>query len=279
MMDKPVRINTAVIVGVGLIGGSLAGAWRESGFAARIVGVEPNRGFAEQALSMGLVDEIVSVAPPGADLIAICTPSDQIAQQIADYADHGAALFDVGSVKGPIIASLAAQGDLPARFVPCHPISGSEQSGPKAARADLFAKTVTVITPTKNTDRQAQVMVEAAWRATGAELATLDADAHDAMLAVTSHLPHLLAFAFMQQVETSQLPFSGGGFRDFTRIAAANPELWWRILGMNKAQVLAATQRFQDDLGSLVLALEQDDVAAGTAMLQAAGARRQELDT
>jgi 3-phosphoshikimate 1-carboxyvinyltransferase len=269
-------VGTVAIVGVGLIGGSLARAWREAGFAQHIVGVETDADAAATALDAGLVDVIASVVPDEAELVAVCTSSDQIAQQVAGLAHHAGVVFDVGSVKNPILADLTDRlGSVPARFVPCHPIAGSEQSGPRAARADLFANATTVITPNDDTDAHALTLVQSAWRAAGAKVLELTPEEHDQTLAVTSHLPHLLAFAFMQQVDADHLPYTGGGYRDFTRIAGANPELWWRILRMNKDAVLAAAQTFTADLQALRDCLVDDDIDAGLAALRkAADARR-----
>lgn len=271
------KLDCVAIIGIGLIGGSLAAAWRQAEFAGLIVGIESDADAAEFALASGLVDKIVSAVPADAQLIAVCTPSDQVAQHVASLQTHTAAIFDVGSVKSPIVASLrAGGGQIPPRFVPCHPIAGSERHGPRAARADLFADATVVITPDANTDPAALDLVRAAWRAVDAEVVALDAQEHDKTLAVTSHLPHLLAFAFMQQVEESQLAYAGGGFRDFTRIAAANPTLWWRILQMNKTEVLQAAAVFRDNLDRLSASIANDDEAAGMAALTAAVAKRQD---
>ena len=274
------QIESAAIIGVGLIGGSLAGAWRKADFVAHIVGVEADPEAAEAALQLGLVDEIQATVPAQTELIAVCTPSDQIARQVAELSVGRAAIFDVGSVKKPIVDALVAKlGAVPERFVPCHPIAGSEHSGPQAARADLFVNAITVITPTSSLDPDALQLVRVAWAATGAKVVELSADEHDEMLAVTSHLPHLLAFAFMQQVQPEHLRYTGGGFRDFTRIAAANPELWWRILSMNKKQVLKAAQDFNANLEALTKSLTDDDMQAGLAILSAATKLRGNTDS
>jgi len=272
-----VSIHTVAIVGIGLIGGSLAAAWRASGFAQRIVALDPNDEAAEFALSRGLVDDVVSSVPQEATLVAICTPSDLVAEQVRALADHSATLFDVGSVKGPILEALNDHG-VPPNFVPSHPIAGSEQSGPQGAAADLFRGANVVLTPTQQTHADAVALVTVAWEAVGARCVGLDARVHDRMLARTSHLPHLLAFAFMQQIETQDLGYAGGGFRDFTRIAQANPELWWRILSMNKAEVIAQATQFQSHLAQFVDLLNEDDQALGLGFLQAAADRRAELD-
>jgi CMP/dCMP kinase len=272
-------VNKVAIVGVGLIGGSLAAAWRQAGFAGHIVGIEADTLAAGEATAAGLVDELADGVPPDAELVAICTASDQIAACVAELAGHAGVIFDVGSVKAAIVDELMNQhGGVPPQFVPAHPIAGSEQSGPGAARADLFRDATTVITPLQNTKPAAIALVRAAWQAVGAQVEQMTPAEHDEMLAVTSHLPHLLAFTYMQQVRADQIPFSGGGFRDFTRIAGAHPELWWRILRLNRNQVLAAAEQFNADLQHFMSVLAADDRQAGVQLLKDAANLRQRLD-
>jgi len=273
-------VDTALIVGVGLIGGSLAGALKQSQFARRVLGMDADQHAAATALERGLIDEVVQTAPARVDLAAVCTSSEQIAAQVAALASRARLVIDVGSVKAPIVATLDQRyGGMPDNFVPCHPISGSEQSGPGAARADLFEDTVTVISAESGAAQHSELvtLAAAAWQAAGANILYLSPAAHDEMLAVTSHLPHLLAFAYMQQIDASLLPYTGGGFRDFTRIAAANPELWWRILSMNREQVLSAADAFNHNLQQLTEALAAGDAEAGIAALQAAASLRKQL--
>jgi 3-phosphoshikimate 1-carboxyvinyltransferase len=271
-------LNKVAIVGVGLIGGSLAAAWRETGFAKQIVGVEADPQAAELALELGLVDEILAQVPGDVELIAVCTPSDVVAEHVRALAKLQVPMFDVGSVKAPILDDLSASGGIPALFVPSHPIAGSELSGPAAASAQLFKGATTVMTPLAHTDDDAIKLVELAWLATGSVITQLSPHAHDEMLAVTSHLPHLLAYVFMQQVDSEQLKFSGGGFRDFTRIAGANPELWWRILRMNEQQVVLAADTFSRQLEAFTQALLDDDESRGLESLRAAASLREQLD-
>ena len=274
MASSPV--GTVAIVGIGLIGGSLAAAWREAGYAARIVGVEPDEAAASFALANGLVDELADAVPPDAALVAVCTPSDRVAEVVRELGDLPATLFDVGSVKGAIVAELG--DNAPSNFVPCHPIAGSEKSGPEAARADLFRDATIVLAPGSGVPAARVDEVARAWAAVGGRCVRLDAQAHDRLLAQTSHLPHLLAFAFMAQVEEETLAFTGGGFRDFTRIAAANPELWWRILSMNKAALTDSAEAFRADLERLPAAIASDDKDAGIKLLTEAARLRQRLD-
>ncbi len=279
-------LDTALVVGVGLIGGSLAGALKAAGVAKQVVGLDADAAAAATALQLGLVDSVIDTLdtldalPAQVDLALVCTSSEQIAAQVAALAPKATLVMDVGSVKAPIITALEQDfGGVPPNFIPCHPISGSEQSGPAAAQADLFQGAVTVIS-SPHPEGDADDLIAAAaqiWEAAGAQVLYLSPAAHDEMLAVTSHLPHLLAFAYMQQVDEGLLPYTGGGFRDFTRIAAANPQLWWRILSMNRKQVVAAAEVFNQHLQILTQALAADDAEAGLAALQAAADLRQKL--
>ncbi len=266
--------NKIAIVGVGLIGGSLALALRQQDAASVLVGVENNATSARWALDNGLVDEIAGQVPDDATLVALCVPSDLVSAWVVKLAKHQAAVFDVGSVKGPIVSAVASQINLPENFVPCHPISGSEKSGPEAARADLFTRCMVVLTPTENTSPQALESVLKLWRCLEAQTSQLSPQDHDRALAITSHVPHLLAFAFMQQVEDQHFSLTGGGFRDFTRIAGANPELWWRIFQLNKEEVLTALDTFSADLQSLAQSIRDADGESGIAQISAAANKR-----
>lgn len=272
------KLGTLAIVGVGLIGGSIGKAVKERGLARRVIGIEANGESAQWALDNGLLDEVSGQVPEDADLIALCVPSDFVASWVIALADHPGAVFDVGSVKGPIVEAIQEHGSVPAGFVPCHPISGSEKSGPQAADAALFDGCTVVLTPLDNTSHAAQQTCDDFWQALGATTMTLGPADHDAALAVTSHLPHLLAFAFMEQVEEAHLALTGGGFRDFTRIAAANPELWWRIMRLNRGALAQALEEYSDNLQTLAAAIHSDDEVQGMALIRAAAAKRQAAD-
>ena len=272
------NLQTLAIVGVGLIGGSIGKAAKERGIAARIVGIEANTASAEWALANGLIDRVADVVPEQADLIALCVPSDLVSDWVVKLADHSAPIFDVGSVKGPIVEAIAARQPVPGQFLPCHPISGSEKSGPQAADANLFDGCTVVITPLEHTTAESQRTCTEFWQALGAFVVRMSPQDHDAALAATSHLPHLLAFAYMAQVSNEHLPLTGGGFRDFTRIAAANPELWWRIMRLNRGALSEALDDYSQNLAALVAALEQGDEATGLALIRAAARKRQAAD-
>lgn len=165
--------------------------------------------------------------PDDADLIVLAVPSDRVAALVAGLHAHAGTVFDVASIKTPIVAAVrAAQGALPPRYVPCHPIAGSEASGPSAARADLFRGHAVVLTPQAETRPDAVAEVARWWSAVGASVSNMTPEAHDATLAVTSHLPHLIAFAYLQTIEPAHLAYAAGGFRDFSRIAASDPAMW-----------------------------------------------------
>ena len=217
--------------------------------------------------------------PAEADLIALCVPSDLVAQWVITLADHPATIFDVGSVKSPIIKEIERTHTPPPRFVPCHPISGSEKSGPQAADGDLFDGCTVVLTPLANTASAAQQACASLWEALGASLVSMTADEHDAALAVTSHLPHLLAFAFMEQVTDQHWPLTGGGFRDFSRIAAANPDLWWRIMQLNRGALSQALEDYSNNLRALADAIESGDESQGLALIKAAAQKRRAADS
>lgn len=269
------KLGTLAIVGVGLIGGSIGKAVMERGIAQHVVGIEANSDSAQWALANGLIDEVATQVPDDAELVALCVPSDLVAEWVVALSQHPAPLFDVGSVKAPIIEAIAASQPVPSTFLPCHPIGGSERSGPQAADAALFDGCTVVVTPLQYTAARAEQACSEFWQALGAQVVSMQPDAHDAALAVTSHLPHLLAFAFMQQVEDAHLPLTGGGFRDFTRIAAASPELWWRIMQLNRKALTAALDDYADNLRAMAEVIEQGDEGKGLALIQAAVAKRQ----
>ena len=273
------RLGTLAIVGVGLIGGSIGKAAKQRGLVERIVGVEPNPKSALWAVENGVLDAVAAEVPAEADLIALCVPSDLVAQWVITLADHPATIFDVGSVKSPIIKEIELPHTPPPRFVPCHPISGSEKSGPQAADGDLFDGCTVVLTPLANTASAAQQACASFWEALGASLVSMTADEHDAALAVTSHLPHLLAFAFMEQVTDQHLPLTGGGFRDFSRIAAANPDLWWRIMQLNQGALSQALEDYSNNLRALADAIESGDESQGLALIKAAAQKRRAADS
>ena len=272
------RLDTLAIVGVGLIGGSIGKAAKDRGLAKQIVGIECNAEYARWAVANGLIDSVATEVPDHADLIALCVPSDLVPEWVVKLASHRAPMFDVGSVKQPIVEAIATTQSVPAQFLPCHPIAGSEKSGPRAADGMLFDGCTVVTTSLEQTAADVQQICNEFWRALGGTVTNMSPADHDAALAVTSHLPHLLAFAFMRQVNDQHLPLTGGGFRDFTRIAAASPDLWWRIMQLNRTALSTALNDYGENLAALAKAIEQGDEARGLALICEAVDKRHAVD-
>ena len=263
------------VVGTGLIGGSFALAARAAGLCTQVIGVEPDVERGREALRLGLVDELAATVPDDADLIVLAVPSDRVAALIAGLHAHAGIVFDVASIKTPIVAAVrAAKGALPQRYVPCHPIAGSEASGPSAARADLFRGHAVVLTPQAETRPDAVAEVARWWWAVGASVSNMTPEAHDATLAVTSHLPHLIAFAYLQTIEPAHLAYAAGGFRDFSRIAASDPAMWAPIFVQNRAPVLAALDGVERELAHIRRLVETGDQQGLAGLIERARTRR-----
>jgi prephenate dehydrogenase len=262
------QIDTLTIVGVGLIGGSIGLAARRRRLVGRVLGVGRRRESLEQARALGAVDEVCLDLAPAvhrAEVAVFCTPVDHIAGQVLETAAGcapGTLLTDAGSTKAAIVA--AVEGRLPPHvsFVGSHPLAGSEKRGPEHARADLFEGRLTVLTPVTTTPPEAVARTRAFWEALGCRVCTMTPEEHDAAVALTSHLPHLVASALASIVPPELLPLAAGGFRDATRIAAGDPALWRAILVQNRAHVLAALARFRESLDRFEQALEVGDGAA-----------------
>ncbi len=266
------------MIGTGLIGGSFALAARRQGLFEGVVGIEPDGERGRRAVALGVVDEVVAAVPDDAGAILLAGPSQTIAPWVIRLAGHAATVFDAGSVKAAVLDEVRAScgGTLPPRFVPCHPLAGSEQSGPDAADAGLFREAEVILTPVPETDPAALLRVSDWWRAVGARTSTMTADQHDAVLAVTSHLPHLLAFAYLQQVNGEHLQHTAGGFRDFTRIGAADADMWAPIFRLNRKRLLAALDDLEQSLATVRALIENGDgdAAALAAFIRQAAARR-----
>ncbi len=269
------------VVGCGLIGGSFALALRQAGRAQAFVGFDRDAAHATRAKALGIVDEVVddlSDAVRGADCVVVATPvaaAPAVFGTIATSLAPMAIVTDVGSTKGDVIdAARGALGAAFARFVPGHPIAGREVHGPEAARADLFRDRRVLLTPVVETDRDAVDAIADAWTACGAKVERIDAAAHDRLLSTVSHLPHLLAYLLVAQVADGadaarMLELAGGGFRDFTRIAASSPAMWRDIAIANRDALLADL----DDYGARLAALRDRVAAADRDALEALFAR------
>lgn len=279
-------IPVLAVVGVGLIGGSFAAALRRAGQAGRVLGVGRNAQSLARAVELGLIDEAASAeeAAARADLILLATPVGGLADALSRMRAHlrpGTVLTDAGSTKAEVVlAARAALGDQVAQFVPGHPIAGAERTGPEAADADLYRKRTVILTPLAENGASSLDLVRRAWQACGADVIDMDADAHDRVLASVSHLPHLLAAVYMEQVAEAadaptRLDLAGSGFRDFTRIAAGSPEMWRDIFLSNRDAMLAELADVRAVLDRAERAIADGDGAALLTLLEtAARARR-----
>ncbi len=270
-MTQPMFQRVALI-GIGLIGSSISHAIRRKGLAREIVGSARTKTTLDTALALGLIDKgygSAAEAAEGADLIILSVPvgaCGPIAAEIAPHLAPGAILTDVGSVKAQVVRDMAPHVPKGVHFVPGHPIAGTEQSGPEAGFAELFDGRWTILTPEKHTDAAAVEKLKTFWEALGAKVEVMDPQHHDMVLAITSHLPHLIAFNIVNTAEHLErvtdkevIKFSAGGFRDFTRIAASDPTMWRDIFLGNKDGVLEMLRRFSDDLAELKAAIESGD--------------------
>ncbi len=248
--------DSLLLVGTGLVGGSFARAAKARGVFQRIVGMDRDPAALEEAVRLGVVD-----APAdsfhGHAAVCIAVPVAGIAGCVRDAVDGGVPVFDVGSVKAPILEALRP---VPANFVPCHPIAGSERQGPAEARADLFEGRAVVLTPVAATDAHAVAAVTGYWEAVGARVVTEGPADHDRRFALVSHLPHLVAFAFMETASGRPLDIVGNGFRDFVRTAGADPDVWTDILQANAGEVRAYLDELVSTLRSYGAMVGDDPV-------------------
>ncbi len=264
-------IKQLTIIGVGLIGGSLARALKRAGAVDEVVGAGRDVQHLQQALTLGVVDRIetdLAMAVQGADIVVVATPvgaTETVFRSIAPGLSADTILTDVGSTKASVVAAAqAAFGQLPENFVPAHPIAGTEKSGVEASFAELFEGRRIILTPTENSAPQAIIRVRAMWEQTGAEVVETDVEHHDDVLAATSHLPHLLAFSLVDtlaKLDAKQeiFEYAAGGFRDFSRIASSDPEVWHDICLHNSAALLKMLERFEVDLDKLRQAIADND--------------------
>jgi prephenate dehydrogenase len=278
-----------VVCGVGLIGGSFALAQKSAlagGQELSVVGIGRTRASLEQALQLGVIDEIAtdwSTALRDADLVLLGMPVGQMSAVMSALAPHlepQTIVTDGGSTKSDVVtAARAAFGDKIAQFVPGHPIAGAEKSGVTAAQSDLYRDKRVVLTPLPENSPAAVERVRAAWQLCGAKVSELSADDHDRVFAAVSHLPHLLAFALVhdlaQRPNSDQLfGFAAGGFRDFTRIASSHPEMWRDICVANRHALLAELDAYMNELMRTRVLLAGPDASGLEAMFSTARERR-----
>ena len=267
----PRKLRRLVVVGLGLIGGSFAKGLREKGLFEEVVGVDRDPQTRRLAVQLGVVDRCEESLREGcrdADVIQLAVPilaMEKVLVELATFDLGHAVLTDVGSAKGNVVrAARAAFGEMPARFVPGHPIAGSEQSGVEAANGKLFRRHKIILTPLDNADADAVRCIEALWRELGADVELMEVEHHDEVLAATSHLPHLLAFTLVDSLAKRSenleiFRYAAGGFRDFTRIAGSDPTMWHDIFLANRKAVLRILDVFRDDLDALREAVDAGD--------------------
>jgi cyclohexadieny/prephenate dehydrogenase len=269
---KAPLFNRLALIGVGLIGSSIARAARAQGVVRSIVATARSAPTRRRVAELGIADQVVetnAAAVEGADLVIVCIPvgaCGEVAKEIGAHLMKGATISDVGSVKGSVVRDMAPHLPAGVHFVPAHPVAGTEYSGPDAGFAELFVNRWCILTPPENTDGAAVERLKAFWSALGANVETMSPDHHDLVLAVTSHLPHLIAYTIvgtadeLAQVTRSEvLQFSAGGFRDFTRIAASDPTMWRDVFLANKDAVLEMLGRFNEDVSALTRAIRRGD--------------------
>jgi cyclohexadieny/prephenate dehydrogenase len=272
-VTKPAPLfGRLALIGVGLIGSSIARAARAQGLVREIAASARSAATRRRVAELGLADQVVETnadAVAGADLVIVCAPvgvCGAIAKEIGPHLKPGAVVSDVGSVKGAIVRDMAPHLPAGVHFVPAHPVAGTENSGPDAGFAELFVGRWCILTPAPDADAAAVERLAAFWRALGANVQTMSAPHHDLVLAITSHLPHLIAYTIvgtadeLAEVTRSEvLKFSAGGFRDFTRIAASDPTMWRDVFLANKEAVLEMLGTFNEDLSRLTRAIRRGD--------------------
>jgi prephenate dehydrogenase len=276
------RIDTLAIVGVGLIGGSIALAARRRGVAARIVGIDRQQETLDLALREGILDGASAQlkAAAGADLILFCTPVDAIAAQVIEAAAHcrpGTLLSDAGSTKAAILREVRGRLPTGVEFIGSHPLAGSEKHGAAHASAQLLEGRLVIVTPQAGSTDNALSRICDFWTALGARVQVMDADEHDRALALTSHLPHLLSSALAGILPPEWHHLTAAGFRDTTRLAAGLPSLWSAIFQANQMHLLAALDRLEEQLRRFRETLLQEDRAALEALLQQGKKIREDL--
>jgi len=267
-----IQFNRITIIGLGHIGSSIARAIKQLRLANELVVTDAAAAIRTRAAEIGLGDRVAQnnlEAVKDSDLVIVCLPVGKcgdVAAEIARHLKAGAIISDVGSVKGPVSRDMAKHLPNTVHLVPGHPVAGTEDSGPDSGFAELFINRWCILTPLPDADTAAVEKLATLWRTIGANVETMSPDHHDMVLAVTSHLPHLIAYTIvgtaedMEKVtEAEVLKFSAGGFRDFTRIAASDPTMWRDIFLANKDAVLEMLGTFQEDLSKLTRAIRHGD--------------------
>ncbi len=283
-------INKLCIIGVGLIGGSLARALREKGYCKNIVGSSRSATHLQKAVDLGVIDSYstdMQEAAAGADVVIVCVPlgsMELVFSQIKDVITSDTIITDVGSSKQSVVdAAQRAFGEVPANLVPGHPIAGTEKSGVEASFAELFQRRKVIITPLKQNDLKQVEKIEQMWQQTGAEVRQMTVQHHDEVLAATSHLPHVLAFGIVDtlaKMDSQQeiFEYAAGGFRDFTRIASSDPVMWRDICINNRDAVLKVMRNYITDMEAMYDLIDKSDGEAIKSSFEEAKAIRDKFN-
>lgn len=284
-------INKLCIIGVGLIGGSLARALREKDYCKNIVGSSRSASHLQKAVDLGVIDSYstdMQEAASGADVIIVCVPlgaMEMVFSQIKDVITPETIITDVGSSKQSVVnAAQKAFGEIPPNLIPSHPIAGTEKSGVEASFAELFQRRKVIVTPLEHNDPQQVAKIEQMWQQTGAEVRQMSVQHHDEVLAATSHLPHVLAFGIVDtlaKMDSQQeiFEYAAGGFRDFTRIASSDPVMWRDICINNREAVLKVMRNYISDMEAMADMIEKSDGEAIKDMFEGAKAIRDKFNT
>lgn len=272
MVDKKGGFDRIALIGLGLIGSSIAWAAKRKDLAGHIAGYAKSENTRATAMRLGFVDSIAptaSEAAAGADLVILCTPVGtyaELAAEIQGALKPGAIITDVGSVKTAVVRDIGPSVPEGVHFIPAHPVAGTEYSGPESGFAELFDNRWCILTPPPGADRAAVDRLQQFWLACGSNVDFMTPEHHDLVLAITSHLPHLIAYnivgtaAHMEEVTQKEvIKYSASGFRDFTRIASSDPTMWRDIFMNNREAVLEMLGRFTEDLSSLQRAIRWGD--------------------
>jgi prephenate dehydrogenase len=289
--DRKFRVERLAIVGVGLIGGSIGRALRDSSAATEIIGYGRNPAHLSRAVELGLVDRwstVLSDAVAEAEVVMVATPVGAMPglfARLVDFISPTCIVTDAGSVKKKVVdAARASFGRSVARFVPGHPIAGLEQSGVEAATGDLFRGQKVILTPTPDTDPKAVAQINSLWRTTGGQLMDMSPERHDRLLALTSHLPHMLAYALVNlladqaQDEGECFDLAAGGFYDISRIASSDPVMWRDICLHNTDEVLARIGEYQDMIARLAALVKVKDAEGLEQMFRKARGARSRIE-
>jgi cyclohexadieny/prephenate dehydrogenase len=271
-MSEPAVFQRLGLIGMGLIGSSIARAARVQNAARSIVATAKSPATRRRVAELGLADQVAETnvaAVEGADVVIVSVPVGQsgaVAQEIGRHLKPGAIVSDVGSVKASVVRDMAPHIPAGVHFVPAHPVAGTEHSGPDAGFAELFVNRWCILTPPPGADPAAVEQLAKFWRTLGARVETMTAEHHDLVLAITSHVPHLIAYTIVGTADelgvvtrSEVLQFSAGGFRDFTRIAASDPTMWRDVFLANKDAVLEMLGTFNEDLSQLTRAIRRGD--------------------